>query len=244
VAVLEQARHQGALTLAVTNDVESPLARTSSMTLPLHAGVERGIAATKTYTAELVALAMLSAALEGSTERFDVLGQVPSYVQAVIASIEDQVQRVAAHLAGAGRLVVLGRGFNYSTAFEIALKVKELCYFGTEAYSTADLMHGPVAMIDQDLPVMVVAPSGPTLATMPQLFTLLKQRGAITIALSDRTEVLARADYGLKLPSDLPEWVTPVVAVVIGQLFAHALCLGSGQDPDNPRGLSKVTLTQ
>lgn len=244
VGVLSAARQQGAVTVAVTNDPTSPLARASSTTLPLFAGEEKAIAATKTYTTELLALAMLSAALEGNSSRQATLQQVPGYVEQVITSAASSVAAAAEAFKDAGKLVVLGRGFNYSTAFEVSLKIKETCYFIAEPYSVADLLHGPVAMIDQHFPVIVVAPSGATQVDIPKLFDLLNLRGARTLAISDRADVLARAQLGLRLPSDVPEWVSPIVAVVAGQLFAHALCLASGQDPDKPRGLSKVTLTR
>jgi glucosamine--fructose-6-phosphate aminotransferase (isomerizing) len=243
VGVLSTAAKQGAVTVAVTNDPASPLARASSATLPLFAGEEKAVAATKTYTTELFALAMLSAALEGNPARQATLEQVPGYVEQVIASVHDNVAEAANGFANAGKLVVLGRGFNYSTAFEVALKIKETCYFIAEPYSVADLLHGPVAMIDQYFPVIVVAPSGPTQADIPALFELLEKRGARTLAISDRADVISRAQYGLKMPSGVPEWVSPIVSVVAGQLFAHALCVATGQDPDKPRGLSKITLT-
>jgi glucosamine--fructose-6-phosphate aminotransferase (isomerizing) len=243
VGVLATAAKQGAITIAVTNDPASPLARASSATLPLFAGEEKAVAATKTYTTELFALAMLSAALEGNGARQATLEKVPGYVEQVIASVEGSVEEAAQGFANAGKLVVLGRGFNYSTAFEVALKIKETCYFIAEPYSVADLLHGPVAMIDEHFPVIVVAPSGPTQADVPALFDLLQKRGARVLAISDRPDVLSRAQFGLKLPADVPEWVSPIVGVVAGQLFAHALCVATGQDPDKPRGLSKVTLT-
>jgi len=244
VGVLSAAAQQGAVTVAVTNDAASPLALAAAATLPLCAGEEQAVAATKTYTAELVALAMLSVALEGDPSRFAALEQVPAYLEEVIASVGVSVEKAAEGFAKAGKLVVLGRGFNYSTAFEVALKIKETCYFIAEPYSVADLLHGPVAMIDEHFPVIVVAPSGPTQVDIPALFELLKKRGALTLAISDKSDVLARAQFGLKLPSNVPEWLSPIVAVVAGQLFAHALCLATGQDPDAPRGLSKVTLTR
>jgi glucosamine--fructose-6-phosphate aminotransferase (isomerizing) len=99
-------------------------------------------------------------------------------------------------------------------------------------------------MMGQEFPVIIVAPSGPAYsAEVPALFDLLQKRGARTLAISDRADMLSRAHLGLQLPSDVPEWVSPIVAVVAGQLFAHALCVASEQDPDEPRGLSKVTLT-
>jgi len=244
VGVLSAAAEQGAVTVAVTNDAASPLALAAATTLPLFAGEEQAVAATKTYTAELFALAMLSVALEGDPSRFAALEQVPAYLEEVIASVSVSAEKAAEGFAKAGKLVVLGRGFNYSTAFEVALKIKETCYFIAEPYSVADLLHGPVAMIDEHFPVIVVAPSGPTQVDIPALFELLKKRGALTLAISDKSDVLARAQFGLKLPNNVPEWLSPIVAVVAGQLFAHALCLATGQDPDAPRGLSKVTLTR
>jgi glucosamine--fructose-6-phosphate aminotransferase (isomerizing) len=244
VGVLAAAAAQGAVTVAVTNDPTSPLSRAASATLPLLAGEEKAVAATKTYTAELFALAMLSAELEGDRGRFATLEQVPGYVEQVIANTLSSVEKAAAGFAHAGKLVVLGRGFNYSTAFEVALKIKETCYFIAEPYSVADLLHGPVAMIDDQFPVIVVAPSGATQADIPALFELLKARGALTLVISDRGDFLERAQFGLQLPPNVPEWLSPIVAVVAGQLFAHALCLATGQDPDKPRGLSKVTLTR
>lgn len=244
VGVLSAASAQGAVTLAITNDAASPLAAASSLTLPLFAGEEKAIAATKSYTAELLALAMLSATLEGDASRLQTLERVPDYVEQVIASVESSIAPAAQAFADASKLVVLGRGFNYATAFEVALKIKETSYLMAEPYSVADLLHGPVAMIDEQFPVIVVAPSGPTQADIPALFELLKRRGARTLAISDRDDVLELAQFGLKLPSDVPEWVSPIVAIVAGQLFAHALCVATGQDPDKPRGLSKVTLTR
>jgi glucosamine--fructose-6-phosphate aminotransferase (isomerizing) len=243
VGVVRTAAEQGAVTVAITNDPASPLARASAATLPLFAGEEKAVAATKTYTTELLSLAMLSVALDPSPERQRALEQVPTFVEQVIASTQDSVAEAARAFENAGKLVVLGRGFNYSTAFEVALKIKETCYFVAEPYSVADLLHGPVAMIDRQFPVIVIAPSGAAQADIPALFELLETRGARTLALSDRADILARAQLGLRLPENVPEWLSPIVTVVAGQLFAHALCVASGQDPDKPRGLTKVTLT-
>jgi glucosamine--fructose-6-phosphate aminotransferase (isomerizing) len=243
VSVLSETRAQGGATLAVTNEPASPLSKTSDHTLPLLAGQEKAVAATKTYTTELFALAMLSAALEGNPERWAALERVPGWVDEVIQKNGDLTEQAAA-FRGAQKLVVLGRGFNYSTAFEIALKLKETSYFVAEPYSVADLLHGPVAMIDRGFPVILVAPSGRTLADVPALLSLLEDRGAQVLAISDAPEVLARVKSRIVLPSGVPEWLSPIVAVVPGQLFAGALAVSSGQNPDRPRGLSKVTMTR
>lgn len=243
VSVLAETRAQGGATLAVTNEPSSPLSRTSDHTLPLLAGAEKAVAATKTYTTELFALAMLSAALEDNAERWAALERVPGWVDEVIAKNSDLTSQ-AAEFLGAEKLVVIGRGFNYSTAFEIALKLKETSYFVAEPYSVADLLHGPVAMIDQGFPVVLVAPSGKTQADVPALLKLLEERGARVLALSDVPEVLARAKARIELPTGVPEWLSPIVTVVPGQLFAGALAIAAGQNPDQPRGLSKVTMTR
>jgi len=243
VSVVSEARRQGGATLAVSNDPNSPLCLAASHRLPLLAGTERAVAATKTYTAELFALAMLSAALEGKAERWAELSQVPTWVEQVIAD-NRELSAQAALFQGAQRLVVLGRGFNYSTAFELALKLKETCYVVAEPYSVADLLHGPVAMIDRGFPVIVVAPSGRALGDAPALLSLLEERGARVLAISDVPELLARAEARIALPAGVPEWLSPIIAIVPAQLFAGEMALSSGQNPDRPRGLSKVTLTR
>jgi glucosamine--fructose-6-phosphate aminotransferase (isomerizing) len=144
----------------------------------------------------------------------------------------------------AEQFVVAGRGFNYSTAFEVALKMKETSYVVAEPYSPADLLHGPVAMIDRGFPVLLVAPSGRVLADLAQLAERLEGHGAELVAVSDDPGVLGRARVALPLPADVPEWVSPMVAVVPGQLWAVALARTRGLDPDEPRGLRKVTETR
>jgi glucosamine--fructose-6-phosphate aminotransferase (isomerizing) len=201
------------------------------------------VAATKTYTSQLLALAMLSAALERNPQRWAELERVPGWVDEVLEKTGDLAEQ-AAQFGGVQRLLVLGRGFNYSTAFEIALKLKETSYLAAEPYSVADLLHGPVAMIDRGFPVILIAPSGRTLEELPALLSLLEARGARVLTLSDAPEILWRAQSQIELPMGIPEWLSPIVAVVPGQLFAGALARASGNNPDRPRGLSKVTLTR
>lgn len=240
VGVVRAAAEQGALTVAVTNEPASPLAKTSAHTIQLRAGVESAVAATKTYTTELMALAMLSVALEGSEERWAELARVPEYVSQVIEA-NSQIAGTAA-FKEMRHLVVIGRGYNYSTAFETSLKIKETNYLVAEPYSTADLLHGPVAMIGERFPVLLVAPQGKTDADVPKVQDTVASRGARLIAISNDDALLAQAELALRLPK-MPEWVSPIAAVVAGQLFAGALAAANGLDPDKPRGLSKVTLT-
>jgi glutamine---fructose-6-phosphate transaminase (isomerizing) len=243
VSVLREARAQGGLTVALSNEPESPLSAAAEYTLPLLAGRELAVAATKTYTAQLFALAMLSTALEAHRERWAALARVPAWIDGAIARNTD-LAPVVGRFRDARQLIVLGRGFNYSTAFELALKLKETSYLPAEPYSVADLLHGPVAMIERDFPVVLVVPSGRTLVDVPDLLSLLEARGARILAISDAPEVLARVPSHLELPPGVPEWLSPLVSVVPGQLFAGVLAESLGQDPDCPRGLSKVTLTR
>ncbi len=245
VAVITEARRQGGATLAITNDAASPLAIAADQFLPLAAGAEKSIAATKTYTNELLLIAMLSAALDddGGAARAAALAAVPAQVEQALVASRD-LDDVAMSFAGATRFVVLGRGFNYCTAHEIALKMKETSYVLAEPYSAADLLHGPVAMIDYGFPVVLVAPSGVASEDVGALLDLLKWRRARTLVLSDRDDLLARGTASIRLPADVPEWLSPIVAVVPGQLWARALAIAKELDPDLPRGLSKVTRTR
>ncbi len=243
VAVLAEARRQGVPGLAITNDLKSPLAAEAEYVLPLHAGEEQAVAATKTYTAQLAALALLSCALAGDAGWLAALRQVPG----ALARILDGEQGIAGAVDRYRYMescVVLGRGYNYATAFEIALKLKELNSLLAEPYSSADFMHGPIAVVGSGFPALVVAPSGKMFETMRQFSLGLKARGAELMVVSDRGELLAEAVTPLPLPEGVPEWLSPLVAVVPGQLFALHLTLVKGNDPDQPEGLRKVTRTR
>lgn len=242
VTVVAEARKQGGATLAITNDPESPLAKAAQFCIRLTVGEEKSVAATKTYTAQLMALAMLSAALADDRGRRRDLARVSSAVGHALELCGSFIEG-ARRFSDASRFLVLARGFNYATAHEVALKMKEMSYVVAEPYSIADLLHGPVAMLEEGFPVLVVAPSGQGLADLPKLMDLLQARGARVTTISDREELAARAEVAIKLPADVPEWLSPIVAVVPGQVWARSLAIAKGHDPDKPRGLAKVTLT-
>jgi glucosamine--fructose-6-phosphate aminotransferase (isomerizing) len=243
--VVEEGKRQGANTLVITNRARSPLARIADHVIPLHAGRERSVAATKTYTAELMVLAMLSAALRGSKKDKEDLRKVPGAVKKVLdekscAATLDAAQRYRY----TERLSVIGRGYNYATAFELSLKLKELAYLTAEPSSSADFRHGPIAMVEKGFPVLLIAPKGKVFKDMLDLARQLQARQAELVAISDNRQLLSLADTPLPLRSGLPEWLTPIAAVVPGQLFAMGLAQARGCSLDQPRGLNKVTRTR
>ncbi|MFH1634859.1 MAG: SIS domain-containing protein [Chloroflexota bacterium] len=242
VAVLAEARRQGTLTLAITNDPESPLAATAAHTLNMRAGLEKSVAATKTYTSSLMVIAMLSAALSNSSEMQAELTAVPEAVSQTIA-LGQAALEAATRWRFSDRCVVIGRGYNYATAYEVALKLKELTYIVAESYSPADLLHGSFAIVERDFPALVIAPSGAMLANIHALLEELQQAGADTLIISDDKETLELGDARLHLPLHVPEWLSPITAVTAGQLFAMHLTQIKKLNVDQPRGLQKVTRT-
>lgn len=244
VAVIEEARRQGALTLAITNDPAAPLAGAAALSLTISAGEERAVAATKTYSGELMLLAMLSAALAGDKARIEQLRLAPAAARAALA-IEPEVATAAEHFHEMGRCVILGRGYHFATAMEWALKLKELTYVVADRYSTAEFQHGPVAMVEPGFPVLAVAPDDPGHGPVHELLVnLAREKGADVLALSDDETTLAAASRGLRLPAGVPGWLMPIVSILPAQLFCYHLALARGLDPGAPRGLKKVTLTR
>jgi glutamine---fructose-6-phosphate transaminase (isomerizing) len=241
--VVEDAKAQGALTLSLTNYVDSPLAQTADHHICLQAGEEKSVAATKTYTTELVAIALLTQYIVQNDANIARIQQLPDDIRATLAQaakMGDWVQRYRymEHVA------VIGRGYNYATAFEISLKIKELCYIIGEEYSEADFRHGPIAIISQGFPVIAVAPTGKTYPLMMDLLEQLHEKNAECIVISDDATARAQGIHAMTLPAQLPEWISPICAVLPGQLFAYHLAQAKGYDIDQPRGLNKVTVTR
>ncbi|MBU0702544.1 MAG: SIS domain-containing protein [Chloroflexi bacterium] len=243
VSVVAEGRRQSAPTLAITNDPSSPLAQAAEFVIDIGAGTEEAVAATKTYTAQLLAIAMLSASLSEDADRMAALRRVPEWVDKVLA-LDGTIERVAERYRYMEQCVVLGRGYNYATAFEWSLKLKELAYVVAEPYSSADFQHGPIAIVGRGFPVLAVAPGGAVYADMlPLLRRLVGERQAELLVISDEEEALALGRTSLRLPGGVPEWLSPVVSIVPAQLFCYHLTRAKGYDPEAPRGLSKVTLT-
>ncbi|HTI13019.1 MAG TPA: SIS domain-containing protein [Dictyobacter sp.] len=242
VSILEEGKRQGRPTIAITNDANSPLANVADYIVELHAGQERSIAATKTYTAQLLVMMLFAAAWSGEPQRLEELKQVPD----LIASILKQGQEIARYAERYRYMqdcVVVGRGYNYSTSFELALKLKELTYTMATSYSSADFRHGPIATVNTGTPTFLVMPSGATLPDMLDLATALKKLQAELLVISDNQQALDLAQIKLPLPAGIPEWLSPIVAIISGQLFAMHLTLTKGLEPDVPRGLNKITKT-
>jgi glucosamine--fructose-6-phosphate aminotransferase (isomerizing) len=242
--VLSAAGRTGALTIAVTNDPSSPLAGAADFVLDCHAGVERSVAATKTYVAELAVVASLVGHVSGDGEMRERLEAMPDALRQTLAAGETWLNARGGPLAAfteSDRSVVVSRGHNMATALEIALKLKETTATFAEGYSTADLLHGPMVLAGPGVPALAVRPAGPVGDSLDDVLGSLLLAGSRvwTIGAAPRAVVEGSAP----LPPGIPEPLTPLCAVVPGQLLAEAVSRGRGLDPDQPVGLSKVTRT-
>ncbi len=243
VRVVRDGRRDGAVTLAITNEPGSPLAREADLVFATEAGAELAVAATKTYTAQLLGVAMVAAATAGDRERLAELERVPELVRQTL-ELDEAAREAAENYPSFERCVVLGRGFHYATVREWSLKLQELTYAVAEPYSSADFRHGPLAVVSAGFPVLAVAPAGATYDSVCDLLeVLVEERGADLMVLSNGERALAGARRSIRLAPDLPEWLSPLVAIVPAQLFCYHLTRALGRDTERPRGLSKVTRT-
>ena len=241
VGVIRAARSQGALTLAITNTPGSDMAEAAEHHIALRAGPERAVAATKTYTSTLLVLAMLTAGLSRSDVQAD-LALVPQALAATLDQ-DDEAARIAADMSWLNRCVILGRGYHYATAREWSLKLKELSYTLADPYSSADFIHGPLALIEAGFPTFCVAPSGATESDTAEVIERLSELEARLLIASDDPVVRDKGTWSLALPATLPEWLMPIVSIVPGQLHARHVTIAKGGDPEQPRSIRKVTLT-
>jgi glucosamine--fructose-6-phosphate aminotransferase (isomerizing) len=242
--VLEDAKAQGAMTLAITNKPESALADVADHTIHVRAGDEISVAATKTYTAQLAAIAMLFVELDGTDEDRALLADLPEWVGQTLEMATVGVPKWVERYRYMSQYAVIGRGYNYATAFEISLKVKELCYITGESYSEADFLHGPIALVEDGFPVVLVMPAGAAFERGMGLLRELQKRDAETLVISNRVEVESLATQVMRIAPDIPEWLSPIAAVIPGQVFAMNLASARSLSLDNPRGLKKVTITR
>lgn len=251
--VLERAKAAGAFTIGITNESESTLARIADDAFLVRAGKEKSVAATKTYTGQLTCLYLLAYAL-GAAVQLDHLQRVPDWTSAAL-KLEQEILQRAERYCFMRHAVCVGRGLNYSNSFEFALKLMETCYVVAERFSSADLLHGPIAMLESSFPAFLFCPSGVTWTPMCELLEKLKSIRAETLLITDRSNKHIRsAEALMQEPLTIPaalsvnnvrpeELYTPIPYIVPAQLFAASLAEVKRLNPDRPRTLSKVTQT-
>lgn len=239
--VLESARKQGGYTVGITNEPRSSMAGLVDDVFLVRAGKQRSVPATKTYTGQLLIFYLLAFALGGQVTLAEI-SQIPDFVKGALhlrAEIGEIVQRYRymRHCA------VVGRGLNYANAYELALKLMETCYVVAERFSSADFLHGPIAMVERDFPVLMFMPAGRTFAGMKKLAEQVHTLGADTLLISSAASRLPRATQAIRVPGSIPEIYSPIPYIVPGQLFTALLAESKGLNPDKPRALQIVTRT-
>ncbi len=241
--VLARAREQGAMTLGVTNESSSTLVKLAEYVFHVRAGKERSVAATKTYTGQVLMMYLLAYAL-GAEVRLDDLRRLPEWCAAAL-TLEAEIRALSERYRFMNHAVVVGRSLNYSNAFEFALKMMETCYVVAERFSSADFLHGPIAMVEPSFPLFLFAPRGVTWPSMREMLEKLKSLGAETVVITDQRgkEVSRLASRVIQVPVRLDERFTPIPYIIPAQLFAACLADQKGFDPDRPRTLTKVTRT-
>ncbi len=242
VEVVQTARDQGAYTLGVTNFGDSQLANAAEETLLLHAGLERSVAATKTYTTSLAALALLTATLAEDDSLDRELHMVPDHIGAVL-DLNDHIRQLSERYTYLEEILAVARGMNQATAMETGLKLAETCYLVTHAYSGADLEHGPIAVVNRNVPCILFNTEGRAQEQILALAAKLKERGAERLMIAHDEASLKACRHNIRIPFRVPERVSPLVYIVAAQMLAYHLSLHRGFDPDKPRGLKKVTQT-
>src|SRR5678816_1206897 len=239
--VLESARTSGAFTVGITNEPNSSMTRFVDETLLTHGGRERSVAATKTFTGQMLLFYMLANELATTKPTFDY-EVIPDFVERALEqrpAILELVQRYVFM----ENCVIVGRGLAYANAYELALKLMETCYVVAERFSSADFLHGPLAMVERHFPVILFAPPGVMLPGVKSLIERLRELHADTLAITSDLDVAALCSRSIVMPKEIDEFLAPIPYIVPGQLFAALLAEAKGLDPDAPRSLSKVTRT-
>jgi glucosamine--fructose-6-phosphate aminotransferase (isomerizing) len=236
--VLECAKDAGAYTLGITNEASSTMASITDETLFTHGGKERSVAATKTYTGQLLMFHLLAAALSETAPDF---AAIPDFAARAL-TLQEPIKELVERYVFMENCVVVGRGLCYGNAYELALKLMETCYVVAERFSSADFLHGPLAMIERHFPVLVFAPQSVANTGVKALMMQLKELSADTLVITSRPEMSALATRTIHLP-EIDEFLAPIPYIIPGQLFAALLAAAKGLNPDAPRSLSKVTRT-
>lgn len=239
--VLKAAKRQGGYTLGITNERNSTMASLVDEVFLVHAGRQRSVAATKTYTGQLMILSLLAAAL-GTAISMEMLSEIPDRAAESLTLI-DELRQLVERYRYMDHCVVVGRGINYGNAFEFSLKLMETCYVIAERFSAADFLHGPIALIEHDFPAFIFMPPGSTFTHMQELARRLSKLRAEVVAITGPKTVLGSSVRLIRVPSELPEIYTPIPYIIPGQIFAALLAEMKGLDPDKPRSLNIVTQT-
>jgi glutamine---fructose-6-phosphate transaminase (isomerizing) len=241
--VLAEARRQGAMTIGITNEASSSLAKLAEHVFQVRAGKEKSVAATKTYTGQVLMLYLLAYAL-GARLRLDDLARLPEQTHRALG-LEAEIAELSGRYRFMDHAVVVGRGLNYANAYEFALKLMETCYVVAERFSSADFLHGPIALVERNFPVFLFAPAGVTWPAMQEMLAKLRALKAETVVITDagNRDAGGTADRVMRVPARLRELYTLIPYIIPAQLFAACLAKEKGLDPDRPRTLSKVTRT-
>ena len=241
-AVLSAANDQKAITIAVTNYKDSPLAKLAQHHLFCAAGVEKSVAATKTFTAEMMLMAMLAAEWAGDAEMTQKLRLVPQKIAETLKTADD-IRSIAQRYRFMNECFVLARGINYSIALEMSLKIQETNYIRAKAFANSDFQHGPIAMLQKDMPVFIFAPSGASESDAEDLIDKINDAQADLLVISDDPSARAKGSCSLSIPSGNDDYTSPFCNVAVAQMFACSLAVARGLNPDQPRMLHKVTRT-
>jgi glutamine---fructose-6-phosphate transaminase (isomerizing) len=242
VEYVARSRQRGALTVAVTNEPDSALGQAAELVLPLGAGPEHAVAASKTYTTQLAALALLAGgAADRGAQVADGIRRVADLMAEALPSLEAAVRPVASAFTYVGRMYVIGRGIEFATAREIALKLTETCRVAAEPLTATDLAHGPVAALDALFPVWTIASRDESFPALVDAAARVREAGATVVASGNAAGDLEGASFSLPVPEAPTPILAPLLSVVPGQLFAAALAQAKGLDADRPVGLTKVT---
>lgn len=241
--VLSHARQQGSLTIGITNEASSSLAKLAEHVFLVRAGKEKSLAATKTYTGQVLMMYLLAYAL-GAKIRPDDLASLPERAHMAL-SLEPRIAALSERYRFMERAAVVGRGLNYANAFEFALKLMESCYVVAERFSSADFLHGPIALVERDFPVFLFAPSGVTGTAIHEMLGKLSDLKAERVVITDtgNRERIGPGTHVIRLPKKLRELQTPIPYIIPAQIFTAHLAEQKGLDPDRPRFLTKVTRT-
>ncbi|MDX6695748.1 MAG: glutamine---fructose-6-phosphate transaminase (isomerizing) [Blastocatellia bacterium] len=237
--VLEHARSSGAYTIGITNEAASTMTTVVDETLLMHGGRERSVAATKTFTGQMMLFYMLAAALSDAGADYEAIPELAARALDERAAIGRLVERYVFM----ENCVVVGRGLSYANAYELALKLMETCYVVAERFSSADFLHGPLAMVERHFPVIIFAPPGVMHEGIKELIERLNELRADTLVITSDTELASKCTRSIMLPGIADEFLAPIPYIIPGQLFAALLADAKGLDPDAPRSLSKVTRT-